>query len=91
MGTILAALFESGLGVDIALTCIGLEFAYLLWRAPPSDKPKIIVSLVFALGPGVCLMLALRCALTQASIMWVALWLTLSLPLHIGDLIRRKP
>ena len=91
MQALLEPLFKSGHAVDIALVCIGLEFAFLLWRGPESEKLKTLITLILALGPGVCLMLALRCALTQANLIWVAFWLTLSLPLHIGDLLRRKP
>jgi hypothetical protein len=90
MGAVLTDLFTSGLGVDIALLFIGLEFVVLMWRGGAGSWPKTAFNLLLALGPGVCLMLALRCALTSAGIMWVILWLTASLPLHIGDVARRK-
>jgi hypothetical protein len=35
-------------------------------------------------------MLALRAALTDAGWQWVAIWLTVSLPLHLADLRHRK-
>ncbi len=88
--SVLESLFTSGLGVDIALGFIVLEFAYLLWRAPPDTRKAQAINLIFALGPGACLMLALRCALTGTGATWVAFWLAMSLPLHIGDIARRK-
>ena len=84
------ALLRSGRAVDIALGFIVLEFVYLLWRTPKLRRAPVIPNLLFALGPGACLMLALRCALTQTDMVWVAFWLALSLPLHIGDVLRRK-
>ena len=38
---------------------------------------------------GVCLVLALRCALTEAGWGWIALWLAASLGAHLADLRRR--
>lgn len=87
---ILHTFFASGLGVDIALSFIGLEFAFLLWRAPRGARKTCALNLVLALGPGAFLMLALRCALTGASTIWVAFWLAMSLPLHIADIIKRR-
>jgi hypothetical protein len=83
-------LFASGLGVDIALGFIVLEFAFLLWRAGRANAKIAGINLILALGPGACLMLALRAALTGASAIWVAFWLAMSLPLHIADIMRRK-
>lgn len=91
VAALLQSLFTSGLGVDIALVFLGLEFLYLLWAAPPSRRRPVAFNLVLALGPGVCLMIALRCALTQTGLLWVAFWLMLSLPLHIADIVRRRP
>jgi hypothetical protein len=88
--SVLTGLFTSGRGVDIALGFIALEFTVLFLRAPNESRSKTAFNLVLALGPGVCLMLALRCALTQAHVVWVAFWLAMSLPLHIADIVRRK-
>lgn len=87
---VLTDLFMSGRGVDIALGFIVLEFAFLFSRAPKEGRSKTALNLVLALGPGVCLMLAVRCALTQTGAIWVAFWLAMSLPLHIADIARRK-
>ncbi len=90
MSDFMELLFSTGLGVDIAIGFIGLEFLVLWSRAHSGDQLKSIFGLVLALGPGVCLMVALRCALTGASVVWIAFWLTASLPLHLGDVLRRK-
>lgn len=88
--TILIDLFTSGRAVDIALAFIVLEFGFLFCRAPKADRIKAAFNLLLALGPGVCLMLAVRCALTQAGVVSIAFWLAMSLPLHIADIMRRK-
>jgi hypothetical protein len=84
------ALFASGLAVNIALAVIGLEFFVLLFRRPAGTRRGGVLELILALGPGVCLMLALRAALTGGGALLVALWLTASLPLHLADIARRK-
>jgi hypothetical protein len=86
----LASLFSSGLGVDIALGFIGLEFVILFLQAQRGQRVQAAINLMLALGPGVCLMIALRCALTQAGFGWIGFWLTASLPLHLSDIARRK-
>lgn len=87
---ILTHLFTSGLAIDVALVVIALEFLALCVFGRSGTLATRAFTLVLALGPGVCLMLALRAALTQSSLVWVALFLALSLPLHITDLARRK-
>jgi hypothetical protein len=42
-------------------------------------------ALVLGLVPGLCLALALYCAVTRASAEWIGIWLTLSLPAHLAD------
>jgi hypothetical protein len=87
----LQSLFSSGRVVDIALAFMGLEFLYLLWATSPARRGAVAINLMLALGPGACLLLALRCALTQAGFIWVAFWLVLSLPLHLADIVCRRP
>lgn len=82
--------FLSGLAIDVALGVIALEFLVLMALGKSEKIRSLVVTLILALGPGACLMLALRAALTQAGIFWVALFLLLSLPLHLADLARRK-
>jgi hypothetical protein len=86
----LNAIFVSGLAVDLALIVLAIEFFYLVLKGRSGTVKSRAFALVLALGPGACLMLALRAALTGASIVWVALFLALSLPLHVGDLVSRK-
>ncbi len=81
----LQSFFASGRAVDLVLAVIALEFGVLLWRR---RRPGAVA---LALGPGVCLLLALRCALTGAGWAWVAFWLAASFPIHLADLARRKP
>jgi hypothetical protein len=87
---IVTHLFVSGLAIDIALVVIVLEFLALCLLGKNGTLATRAVTLILALGPGACLMLALRAALTQSNLIWVALFLALSLPLHVIDLARRK-
>jgi hypothetical protein len=88
--TFLNGIFVSGLAVDLALIVLAIEFSYLALKGKNGTVKSRAFALVLALGPGACLMLALRAALTDAGIIWVALFLALSLPLHVGDLVSRK-
>ena len=87
---ILTHLFVSGLAIDVALAMIALEFLVLCLFGKSGTLGTRAFTLILALGPGACLMLALRAALTQSSLVWVAMFLALSLPLHLTDLARRK-
>lgn len=87
---VLTHLFVSGLALDVALAVIVLEFLVLCLAGKSGTMATRAVTLTLALGPGACLMLALRAALTQAGLVWVLLFLALSLPLHLVDLARRK-
>ena len=48
------------------------------------------LTVVLTILPGAVMMLALRAALTGADWQWVAIWLTVSLPLHLADLRHRR-
>lgn len=80
-----AALFASGRAADLLLVVMAIEALYLLgvrrraWRAVAG-----------ALAPGVLLVLALRAALTGAPWWQVALYLAVSLPVHLADLRWRR-
>ncbi len=78
-------LFTSGHVVDFILAIIALEAVFLLARSRLSP-----LSIALALGPGVCLLLALRSALVGADWRWTAAALAASFPLHLYDLIRRS-
>jgi hypothetical protein len=88
--SVLDSLFLSGHVVDIALAFIAVEFVVLTLRATKGGRVARITTLVHALGPGVCLMMGLRCALVGAGPLWIAAWLTASLPLHIWDVMSRR-
>jgi len=78
------ALFASGHAVDIVLAVLALEAVLLIaWRRPA-------LAVLLALAPGVMMMLALRAALLSAPWYWVAIPLTVSLPLHLADLRHRR-
>jgi hypothetical protein len=87
---VLKEIFASGHVVDIALVFIAVEFVVLTLRVPKGARGARIVTLVHALGPGVCLMMGLRCALIGTSPLWIAFWLAASLPLHIWDVVSRR-
>ncbi len=84
------AFFASGHAVDLVLVVILAEFVFLSTRRTRFGDKSAIIDRVLALAPGVCLLLALRAALTGAGLIWVALALAASFPFHIADLIRRR-
>jgi uncharacterized membrane protein YjjP (DUF1212 family) len=84
-------LYASGRIVDILLAFLALEVvAWVLWRRR-QGLPIRVTAPIRALLPGILLLLALREALTGANWVWVALWLTVSLPAHLADFWRRAP
>jgi hypothetical protein len=87
---LLASLFASGRVVDLILAVMAGEFLWLVWRGGPAGRGSRALDLVLALGPGALIALALRCALTGLAWPWIAAFLTLSLPLHLADLRRRR-
>lgn len=80
--------FSSGHAVDLVLLVIAAEYAFLSLRRP-RDSGKG-VDRVLTLAPGVCILLALRVALTGGAWPLVAAALALSFPFHIADVMRRK-
>ncbi len=84
MSDALASLFTTGRAIDFALAVMLAEG---LWLALGRRRPAFDVLLM--LLPGALLMLALRAALTGAGWRIVALWLVLSLPVHLADVWRR--
>lgn len=76
-------LFASGHAVDIVLVVIGVEFVWLVsarkWRP---------INAALRLLPGALILLALRAALTGSDWRVIALFLLLSLPVHLADLKR---
>lgn len=83
-------LFSQGHAVDLILLVIVAEFVFLSTRRRRFGHRPSMIDRVLAFAPGVCLLLALRAALTGAGWVWVALALAASFPVHIADLVRRR-
>jgi hypothetical protein len=80
------AYFSSGRAIDVILMLLVAEAVAVAWWLRGRGR---YAGYVLALLPGLCLFLALRAALTGAGWIWVALWITLSLPAHVIDLAAR--
>jgi hypothetical protein len=76
--------FATGLAVDIVLAFMAIEAIIIIARGKPA------LSVMLTILPGAAMMLALRAALTGASWQWIAMWLAVSLPLHLADLRHRR-
>ena len=76
--------FTSGRAVDLVLVVMAVEALVLV-----STKRRAL-TVVLTILPGAAMMLALRAAMTGAGWQWVAIWLTVSLPLHLADLRHRR-
>jgi hypothetical protein len=85
-----AGFFASGRAVDLILAVMAVEIGVLLWRRRPARTRGALIDLILAFAPGVCLLLALRAALTGAGWLWIALALAASFPFHLADLARRR-
>lgn len=79
----------SGQAVDLVLLVIALEFAVLVVLRRAQWK-RAALDLVFALMPGVLLLMAVRLALTGADWTQIALAIAASFPFHLVDLLRRR-
>lgn len=79
------AFFTSGRAVDLVLGFMVLEAIFLI-----AMKRRAPIMVLLTILPGAAMMLALRAALMEAGWQWVAIWLTVSLPLHLADLRHRK-
>ena len=77
-------LFSSGHAVDIVLVVMLVEFVALMVRG------QDVVTVALMLTPGALMLLALRAALVGHDWYWVALPLTVSLPLHLADMRHRR-
>jgi hypothetical protein len=77
-------LFASGHAVDVVLVFMLLEGIWLVARRWSA------LTVLLMLAPGGLMLLALRAALTGLPWYWVAVPLTVSLPLHLADLRHRR-
>ena len=76
--------FTTGHAVDLVLAFMAVEaVVFVMMR-------RRALTVVLRILPGAVMMLALRAAMTGASWQWVAIWLTVSPPLHLADLRRRR-
>jgi hypothetical protein len=83
------AFFESGQVIDLALVVIVLEAIFLVVRRARSAEGLKPIEVFGQLAAGVCLLSAVRCALTGADWRWTAGFLSASFPAHVFDLVRR--
>jgi hypothetical protein len=77
--------FTSGHAIDVVLAFMAIEALFLMMVL---KRPPLTVALTIL--PGAAMMLSLRAAMTGGSWQIVAVWLTVSLPLHLADLRHRK-
>jgi len=87
---VLKAFFASGHAVDLVLVVILAEFVFLSTRRRRLSARPPMTDRVLAFAPGICLLLALRAALTDAGWLWIAAALAASFPFHLADLVRRR-
>ena len=76
--------FNSGYVVGLVLAVMSIEAVAMI------AMKKSSLTVMLTIAPGAAMMLALGAVLTGASWQWVAIWLTVSLPLHLADLRHRK-
>jgi hypothetical protein len=79
-----AVFFTSGHAVDLVLAVMAVEAVVLIMMK------RRALTVFLTMIPGAAMMLALRASLTGAEWQWVAIWLMVSLPLHLADLRHRK-
>ncbi len=82
-------LFTTGRAVDLVLAFVLIEAGLLYILHRRSGRGLAPRALLRLLIPGVCLLFALRAALTGAAWSIVAVWLLLSLAAHLVDLKQR--
>lgn len=87
----MSTLFEGGRIVDLILAFTALEAALVVLYHRGTGRGPAPADFLVNLASGVCLMLALRCALVGAWWGWLALCLAAALVAHLTDLARRWP
>lgn len=86
----MAELFATGRIVDLIIGFTVLEgIALMAWRRR-SGRGLATADVLSMLLPGMCLLLALRCTMTDAWWGWTAACLLASLVTHLADLGRRR-
>jgi hypothetical protein len=85
----LQELVASGRVVDVIIVFMALEaLALHIYHRRTSHGPAPADTLLMLLA-GLCLLLALRAALTGSSWLWIAAFLAAALVAHLADLHRR--
>lgn len=82
------ALFASGRIVDVVIGFMALEAIALLVAHRWGSRLGIL-DIALLLVPGLCLLLAMRAALSDQGWQVMAAWLLASLVAHLADLARR--
>lgn len=85
----MAELFASGRIVDLIVALVVVEAVALIALHRARQRGPGIASIIAMLVPGVCLLLALRAALTAAPWTTIALWLAAALVAHMADVAHR--
>jgi hypothetical protein len=80
------ALFQSGRIVDLIIGLMMIETAALIAYRSFSGRGIATAVLLANMAAGVCLLLALRAALTGTNWTWVAIAVAIALPLHLLDM-----
>ena len=79
-------LFQSGRVVDLIIGLMMIETAALIAYRRFSGRGVAIKAVLTNIAAGGCLLLALRAAMTGAEWTWVAIPVSIALPLHLLDL-----
>lgn len=85
----MSAFVASGRIADLVIAVTLLEWLALAWLRRRTGRGIAPAALARALLPGLCLMLALRCALTGALWHWIAVWLLAAGLAHLADIVLR--
>jgi hypothetical protein len=86
---LLATAITSGRLVELIVLLMLLEAGVLLLWRRRSGGAVPAAGVLAMIGAGICLMLALRAALTGAGAASVGVWLLMALVAHVGDLAAR--
>lgn len=86
---LLKSLFQSGAIIDLILVLMVVEvIALIVWRHFVGTGPGILTLLPF-LAAGVCLMLAVKFALTDQEWIYIAMALSGAFVFHLTDVVFR--
>jgi hypothetical protein len=78
-----------GTAVDWILGLVIVEGALLVAYRQITHRGLTASSVLSLLVPGACLLLALRCALTNVAAVWMAAWLLAAFVAHLADVALR--